>query len=488
MGIKQFLRENKESMISDIKEFVEIPTVISKPEEGAPFGRNIAQGVDWLIAKAEKLGMSTINYQGYAVEITAGKGEYMVGILGHLDVVPAGDGWKTEPFKCEEKEDALIGRGVSDDKGPLVSSLYAMKYLKENNLIPENTCVRLIAGTDEEEDWRCIEHYKENADRLPDCSIVPDGYFPAVFCEKGLVDFNLTFKDRLCSENTENINSNRLKPALITELNGGSGRNIVPGKAVCVLEGEEESLKKIADECRDYNGCSWVLRKNDGTGNNHTGHRGSLTIEMAGKSVHAMSPEKGKNAISFLIDLLGKKSELIQNREFIDTYNNFIGLDYNGGKFGCGFKDELSGELTLNIGTIRLEDGVFEMEANCRYPATMEREFIRKSIEETCKKTEFIYTEKSWLPPVYIDPESEFMEILRTTYEEISGDCENKPFAIGGATYARGIPNAVSYGPLFPWEEESAHEPNEILHVKSLELMTEIIAEALHRLLERRKK
>ncbi len=82
------------------------------------------------------------------------------------------------------KDGAIYGRGTGDDKGPLISSLYAMKYLMDEGKIPAGTCLRMIVGTNEEEGWGGINYYKSQAEKLPDYSIVPDGYFFRSFTVK----------------------------------------------------------------------------------------------------------------------------------------------------------------------------------------------------------------------------------------------------------------------------------------------------------------
>lgn len=463
MDAKEFISKNTDKMVKDITTLVEIPTVFSEQKIGRPFGDNIAAGLEAVLDIGRKMGMQVKNIDGYAGEITAGKGNRIIGVLAHVDVVPAGIGWKTEPFKCEIKEGKLYGRGTMDDKGPLVSGLYAMKYLMDNNKIPEDSSLRLIIGTDEEEEWRCIKYYKEHVNKLPDYSIVPDGYFPLIFCEKGLIDFDLggEFYDD--------------KAALVrvVEITGGTSRNIVPANVTCKVQAEAEVKKSLISQLKEVKEIEIIELEN------------GLEINVIGKSTHAMSPEKGLSAISLLLDVLEKVKESISCRRFIEIYNKYIGMDYNGAKFGCEFSDELSGKLTLNVGTITLKGNHFFMETNLRYPASMKWETVKEAMMKTIDKAGFSYKEKSYLPPVYIDPKSDFVHKLMDSYRRIAGDTENQPFAIGGATYARGIPNAVAFGPLFPDEEEMAHEANEFISIHSLEKMTEIYADALEQLLRR---
>lgn len=463
MDVKKFINKNKDKIIEDIATLVEIPTVYSEGTEGKPFGDSIAEGLDTVLEMGRKMGMQAKNIDGYAGEITAGTGNQTIGVLAHIDVVPAGTDWNTEPFKCKNKDGKLYGRGTMDDKGPLVAGLYAMKYLMDNNKIPKDSAVKLIIGADEEEEWRCMKYYKEHVHPLPEYSIVPDGYFPLIFCEKGLIDFDLS----------QEFYNDKAAVVKVVEITGGTSRNIVPASAMCKLLVDGEAKKALINHLKQFQEIECLEIEN------------GLKLNVTGKSTHAMSPEKGLNAVSLLMEALGKVKEPVSNRGFIETYNKYIGMNYNGERFGCGFNDELSGRLTLNVGTISLKENYVSMEMNLRYPASTKWETVKEAMMKTIKEAGFSYKEKSYLPPVYIDPDSDFVQGLMDSYRRITGDMENQPFAIGGATYARGIPNAVAFGPLFPDEEELAHEANEFISIRSLEKMTEIYVDALERLLRR---
>ena len=162
MKAEDFIKKNREQMIADIKAFAGIPSVLDEKTKGAgrPFGEKTAQALDWILQRGQSLGMDVKNFDGYAGEMTAGSGSRMIGILGHADVVAPGEGWNTEPFEIQEIDGKLYGRGTLDDKGPIISCLYAVKYLMEEKAIPEDAAIRFIVGCDEEEEWRCIDHYR----------------------------------------------------------------------------------------------------------------------------------------------------------------------------------------------------------------------------------------------------------------------------------------------------------------------------------------
>ena len=153
MTIQEFVLKHKDEMCSDLVEFINIPTVLDETTVTAehPFGAGPYKGLEWFLNKASSFGFETRNVDGYAGEITVGTGDFMIGILGHSDVVSEGEGWLTNPFQASIEDGKIIGRGSSDDKGPILSCLYGMRYLSENDLIPKGSCLRMIVGSDEEE-------------------------------------------------------------------------------------------------------------------------------------------------------------------------------------------------------------------------------------------------------------------------------------------------------------------------------------------------
>lgn len=463
MKPNEYVTQNLPSMVKDLGELVAVPSVLdeSGTRPGAPFGENNRKVLDTFLALAREMGMDTVDYDGYAGEVTVGHGEHMVGILGHLDVVEAGAGWNTEPFQMTQQGNTVFGRGVSDDKGPVISSLYAMKYIRDNGLLPQDHSIRLIVGTDEEEGLRCIEHYVKHAPRLPDCSFVPDGYFPMVNCEKGLIDFDLSFPVEPMDGAVANVLS----------LTGGSGRNVVAGSASCRLQFPQEHRDMVLKQLRAQSGLT-VTKTEDG-----------CLVESVGVSAHAMEPEKGKNAISILLHGLYQSGVTCSMQPFFSAYERAIGLEYTGEKLGCAFRDELSGAMTINVGTLERNGERIVLKANARYPATFTHQQILDSMAAALEQTGFTYTEALAMDPLYVPKDAPLIQKLMQAYQEVTGDMDHDAFSIGGATYARSIPNAVSFGPLFPYETELAHQANECLSLDSLEKMTQIYILALDKLL-----
>jgi len=472
MDIREFVKHNMQNMIDDITEFVAIPSVFdsSTATEEKPFGEEVDRGLNWILEKAQSMGFEVKNIDGYAGEITAGKGDFMIGVLAHEDVVAGGEDWNTPAFEAVVQDNKLYGRGTADDKGPLLSSLYAMKYLMDEGKIPEGKCVRMIVGTNEEEDWGCINYYVEHVDQLPDYSIVPDGYFPLIYCEKGLLDFDVMMKIDDVDDDAE---------VVVKKLHGGSAKNVVAGKVYATLTCKGMKEKKVAEALNQIEGIQAAasVEIEDGSGTS------TVEVVVQGKSAHAMAPEKGLNAVSVFVKALNEMPWTTSIDQFVEAYSEYIGMGYNGKEMGIGYEDELSGILTQNIGIIRFEDDVVTLECNIRYPASLEKEETIAAIKAAWEKAGFEFVSRAYLPPVYTKPDSDFVQKLMGVYQSVTGDKDAEAEAIGGATYAREIPNAVAFGPLFPHEEELAHEANEYLDLESLEKMTEIYICALEELL-----
>lgn len=317
----------------------------------------------------------------------------------------------------------------------------------------------MIVGTDEEESWQCIRYYLDHAEILPQVSIVPDANFPLLYCEKGLLDFDLSSVESV-DERAE---------IQIVELKGGRSRNIVPDEASCLLKCEDPkaAVKSIALP-------EQVTAKITD---------GFLKLSVRGISTHCMSPEKGFNAVSCLLETLGQFGEKLSHASYMKCFHQAIGMDYDGERLGCAMEDS-AGALTFNVGTVNMdENGRIFLQCNIRYPASVEYNDIRELLERQLKKYGFFYNEVDYLAPVYHKKDSALIRCLMEAYQEVTGDMDTEPMAIGGATYARALPNAVAFGPLFPYEEELAHEANEFLSIESLQKMTEIFVKGLYKLM-----
>ena len=174
-----------------LSKLIECPSVLDEYRENSdiPFGKGCKKALDTLLSIGNKMGFETKNIDNYAGYLEYGKGDELLGILAHLDVVPVvKDEWVTDPFQLIFYGDKMYGRGTTDDKGPLVSSLIAIKMLKDEGFKP-NKRIRLIAGCDEESGSRCLERYLEKEGE-PTMAFSPDASFPLIYGEKAILSYD----------------------------------------------------------------------------------------------------------------------------------------------------------------------------------------------------------------------------------------------------------------------------------------------------------
>ncbi|MCR4673100.1 MAG: Sapep family Mn(2+)-dependent dipeptidase, partial [Lachnospiraceae bacterium] len=176
--------KRQEAMLASLQRLVQYNSERGEAEEGFPFGRIPAQALAEALEMAGEMGFRTHNLDNYCGWAEMGEGEDIIGLVCHLDIVPAGNGWDTDPFTVTRKGDRVYGRGVSDDKGAAVASLYAMKELMDEGY-PMNKRVRLLLGTNEETGSACMQYYAKHGEPLS-CGFTPDGYFPGIYGEKGM--------------------------------------------------------------------------------------------------------------------------------------------------------------------------------------------------------------------------------------------------------------------------------------------------------------
>ncbi|WP_027399481.1 dipeptidase PepV [Anaerovorax odorimutans] len=474
MNYINLIEENKEDMIKTLKELISIRSVVSEAEGDAPFGGGVQEAFEYMLKKGEEEGFDVLNVDNYGGHIefggceldenfeVIGKNEETMGIIGHLDVVPEGKNWDYDPYGGEIADGKMYGRGTTDDKGPVVAVFYAMKALKDSGIVPEKK-VRLILGLDEETDWKGMDYYL-NKVKAPDFGFSPDGEFPAIHAEMGILTFELAKK----------LGKSQKKGIVIRSISGGNAPNMVADSARAVIRAEsyEDIEKKI------------ILFK-EATGFNLNIKRVGKSIEITtqGVSSHAARPHKGLNAISCMMAFL-KELEIENDdmNDFIQFYNNHIGFNLHGEELGCGLSDEISGKLIFNVGMINVDETVARLTINIRYPVTLDSEKVYDSMMPVLNKYNVGVIKQKHQKPIYFPEDDPMITTLMDIYKKHTGDNESKPIVIGGGTYARAVKNTVAFGATFPGEPELAHQKNECISIENLIKMTKIFADAINSL------
>ncbi|MDO4868721.1 MAG: dipeptidase PepV [Bacillota bacterium] len=465
--VNQKIEENKAEMISSLSQLIAIPSVATDEKGFRPFGEHVQNAYSRMLDMAQGDGFSVYNADNYGGHIDfPGKGEGIAGIVGHLDVVPEGDGWDFEPYGGAVIDGFVCGRGTVDDKGPVIASYYAMKALKECGFEPDKT-IRLILGLDEETNWDGMKYYLSQVPDLPDCGFTPDGDFPVIHAEKGILVFDLVKK----------LPASRGKGLELSSIKGGTAANSVPDYARAVVNDTAGSgyalIKEMVANARTEKG--WKI--------NCKGVGKSFEISVKGVSAHGAHPERGENAISILMDFLSRLNFLNDGAaDFIEFYNKRIGYDLKGANIGCEMHDELSGDLVFNVGMIDVDRNTARLTINVRYPVTCEGEQVYDRLLPVLSEYDIGVVKGKHQLPLYEDAESDLITTLMDIYRKHTGDLESRPLVIGGGTYARAMDNIVAFGARFPGQKELGHQKNECISIDDLMKLTRIYAEAAYEL------
>lgn len=436
-----------------------------------PFGKGVQESLEMMLDRCEKMGFKTLNVDNYGAHVEFGDEGKILGILGHLDVVPAGDGWSFAPYSGDVSDGYIYGRGTTDDKGPVVAALFAMRALKKAGYEP-GARIRLILGLDEETGWIGMDKYIEKVGPA-DYGFTPDGDFPVVHAEKGILTFNLVRK----------FAERKIKGLELRSLEGGAAANMVAEKARAVVNSPDSSIyevikSKLAKYRESHGQINGILAKI-----NCKGVGKSLEISVEGKSAHGANPSKGLNAISILMDFLGELNFADEQiNDIVAFYNNHLGFDIGGERLGCAMEDEVSGPLTLNVGVISFDRKALSLTINVRYPVRCTEQAVYSGITSTVEKYDIGLVKLSAQEPIFFDENSPMIKTFMDVYQEYTGDMDSKPMAIGGGTYARSMKNHVAFGALFPGDPDVMHQRDERLALDRFETMTKIYAEAIYKL------
>lgn len=462
--VRAIIDRTFEDQLRDTQGTIRIRSVLDEERvsDAHPFGSTQSEALEDFLARARRLGFRTKNLDNYAGYAELGEGE-LVGILVHLDVVPEGSlqDWQRPPYAADIANGLLHGRGSIDDKGPAVAALYAISALREAG-VPLRKRFRLILGLDEESGSRCIMHYRE-VEEIPSFSFSPDAEFPVVNAEKGIL--------RLVVSLTEETGDIDEAPTLVS-LGGGDRFNVVPDSASAVVLCAEADRARIRTACKGFD-----VADKAGEGN-------ALLISARGISAHAMEPRKGENAVQKLlaalnsIDLGGADAPLVGNM------CRLVGSGHAGEGMGIACRDDISGELTCNLATVSLSVGegrkTLAAKLDIRYPVTADGDGVLNRIKQAVADCGGSCDLKTHKKPLYVPEDHAAVQALLDAYQAVMG-YRARPVSMGGGTYCRFMPNAVSAGPLFPGQPELAHQPNEQVALEDLRKSTYIYAEALLR-------
>ncbi|OQO70217.1 peptidase M20 [Enterococcus villorum] len=431
-NLKIMLADHWEEFLEFLREVMKVPSVKGQPQPLAPYGEGPRNALALVIRKGEEAGFKTkviddaIGYVQWGEE-----DEDYIGIIGHLDVVPAGSGWEFPPFDLTEKKARFYGRGILDNKGPIISCFYALILLKKMGFVPRKT-IRIIFGTDEESGMSDIAHYLEE-EVPPIFGFTPDCKYPVVYGERGIVNVTI------------HLPLSKVDLTKISEFKGDQSRDHVP------------DLLSIRINEKEYS--------------------------ILGKRSPSNAPELGENALT----LLAKKLKDIPDiPEQLKHYFSWIFQCFHDKHYGEGLgltlADEDSGKLILTPVTLQKTTDGLDLEVAFRYPVSATEKQVVEGVVRNLPEGATLTINRS-IPGICRKKETEKIKQLSKVYEEMTGN-DATPVTTTGATYARKVPNIVAFGPSFPGQKGIAHNKNEYMDVADLRMNLEIYLRSIKTLIE----
>ena len=439
--MENVMQQYFDEIVKNTVEILKFDSSLKPAEEGCPFGKETADCLNYFLNLAAEMGFEIHNYDNYVGEVVYGEGEPFA-ILAHLDVVPAGSGWKYPPFGGVINDDLsaggvagtkIWGRGAMDDKTSAVVCLYALKALKDQGILPNRT-IKLIVGCNEESGWECIAHYNKVA-QMPEEGFTPDANFPVIYAEKGILHFTAHFP---------------IDDAPMSALNAGERVNMVCDNASAVL------TRKAGGKLVYYeNPIEGTRLSYDNTTN---------ILRAYGKSAHGSTPEYGANALQAILCFLST---------FHDGCTKAYDLLFNDATGLKALEDE-TGKLSMSPDLAVFENGVLKITTDVRFPATYPLDAITEKLDAFGVE----YVIDNYQPPIYNDPNGRLISTLVRVYNQISGKNES-PIAIGGGTYARALKCGCAFGPEICFEETTIHQANEYITFDRIKLISDIYYHAI---------
>ncbi|WP_155971975.1 dipeptidase PepV [Streptococcus ruminantium] len=456
--------KRKDEFMADLFDLLRINSERDDSQADAkhPFGPGPVHALNKFLEIADRDGYPTTNVDNYAGHFEFGEGDEVLGIFGHLDVVPAGSGWDTDPYEPQIIDGKLFARGSSDDKGPTMACYYGLKIIKELGL-PTSKKVRFIVGTDEESGWADMDYYFEHVGLpLPDFGFSPDAEFPIINGEKGNITAYLHFTG-------ENSGAARLH-----SFAGGLRENMVPESATAIISGDLTDLdSKLAAFVEEY-GLKADAEALD---------NGRVQVTVIGKSAHGSTPEEGINGATYLAKFLGQFAFDGAAKAYLELAGDTLLEDHEAKKLGVAISDEQMGALSMNAGVFKFDEASSDntIALNFRYPKNTNPETIKAGLEKL--GVEAVSLSEQGHTPHYCPIDDPMVATLLSVYEKHTG-LKGYEQVIGGGTFGRLLKRGVAYGAMFPGDVNTMHQANEFIEVEQLYRAAAIYAEAIYELIK----
>ncbi|WP_225046699.1 dipeptidase PepV [Lacticaseibacillus kribbianus] len=456
----------RDDLLQDLTTLLKIDSArdVEHGTKAEPLGPGPAKALRAMLALASRDGFDTLNVDNVAGRIAYGDGDEIFGLFGHMDVVPAGPGWNTDPFEPVIVDGNLFARGSSDDKGPSIAVYYALRLIRDLKL-PVNKKIHFIIGTDEESEWVGINRYLETQP-APDFGFSPDAEFPIINGEKGIATFKVTFKPVAAA------------PAALTltGFSAGIRTNMVPQDATATITGTVPAA--LTDALATFGPANGVKVASEKTAN-------GLTITVTGKGAHAQEPRGAVNAATYLATLLAPYDFDPAGKQYLTAIATHMHDDSRGHNLGVAYTDKLMGDLTASPDLFTFgQDAEQSVAVNIRYPQGTDAEGIRDQIESTLGLDHVAVTiDGHAQAPHYVDGSDPLVQTLLDTFHDHTGLPVHEQ-VIGGGTYGRIITRGVAFGAQMPDQENVMHQANEYMPVADIIRAVAIYADAISRLVK----
>ncbi|MGI1723888.1 dipeptidase PepV [Streptococcus uberis] len=466
IDFKAEVEKRKDEILEDLISILRINSERddSQADETHPFGPGPVKALEHFLAMAERDGYKTRNIDNYAGDFEFGEGEEVLGIFGHLDVVPAGAGWDTDPYEPVVKDDRIYARGSSDDKGPTIACYHALKIIKDLGL-PVSKKVRFIVGTDEESGWGDMDYYfAHNGLKDPDFGFSPDAEFPIINGEKG----NITEYLHFGGENDGAF--------VLHSFKGGLRENMVPESATAIISTTRE-FNIFEAEFDQY-----IKRKQVKGDISKDGDKIKVTIH--GKSAHGSTPELGINGATLLARYLSRYAFNKEAEAYLRLAGHQLHEAFDAKKFGMAYSDEKMGALSMNAGVFSFdkESNGNTIALNFRYPKGIDAFVLKAGLEKLKGVREVTLSEHEHTPH-YVPMDDELVSTLLSVYEKQTG-LKGYEQIIGGGTFGRLLERGVAFGAMFPGDENTMHQANEYMPLENIYRSAAIYAEAIYELIK----
>lgn len=461
-ALNQCIERHAQEMIRSLSEIVQIPSKYGEPKEGAPYGEQSRRALQYALDLGKKLGFDVVENVGdRACYAEYGTGNKVVGVFAHLDVVQEGEGWTYPPYGGEIHNNRIYGRGVVDNKGPYIASLYALYAIKELGLDLGDWRIRVVGGTNEELGCDDMEYYVEHCG-APDTGFTPDGIYPMSFTERGINYYHMSYAFTEPSDG----------PFKVVSLDGGEILNMVPDKAGAVLEAADEqaaaAVVKAIDEYRE--------RTERDVSGVQEGCR--VLVTSRGRCAHSCTPFNGKNAVVAILMFLAEQNLGGSIGKFLDFFQKKIGVTTDGSLMGMKREDEC-GKLTFSLSKMSLDEKGLKWIVNIRLPHTYKdqvTEDFKAQVEPVGITVDSMDVHRSYM----FEKDHPLIVTLRKVYEEMTGR-DSTPGHEGG-TYAKVVPNIVPFGSIFPDTPDLCHRPDENVDLDEFVLDAKIFGNAMYAL------